>query len=96
MVQQDNNNTPAWLSQVDREDARRQRGLDLAAANRVKKTATGYRIRASSQNKYYKIDRMGSRCSCQDFAERQRPCKHIFAVKAHIAVGISESLFTIS
>ena len=94
MASKDNITTPAWLSQVDREEARRQRGLDLAAANRVKKTSTGYRVRSSSQNKYYTIDEAANRCTCQDFAERQRPCKHVFAVRAHLAVGTSDAPVT--
>lgn len=89
MASQDHNTTPSWLRQGTDSEDRQQRGLALAASNKVRVTSTGYRVRAQSKNGYYQVNSDASVCTCPDFAERQKPCKHVFAVKAFLAVSAS-------
>ena len=89
MAPTDNTNAPSWLSQVPAVEERQRRGLALAASNKVKATTTGFKVRSQTKQKYYTVDLGATKCSCQDFADRQRPCKHVFAVRATMGVAMS-------
>ena len=65
----------------DGDYGRQQRGLAIAALVPVEKNRLGYKVPSQSGNGSYVVSVDGEPfCTCQDFQERQKPCKHIFAV----------------
>ena len=67
----------------DGNTGRRKRGLAIAALVPIKKLRSGYRVPSQSpEGGHYMVNLDGDnpRCSCPDFALRQKPCKHIIAV----------------
>ncbi len=63
-------------------DARQQRGLMIAATARIQEKDGAWVVPSQSQRGRYTVALdEGGRCTCPDFAERQLPCKHIFAVE---------------
>ena len=65
----------------DGDIGRRQRGMAIAALIPVEKNRLGYKVPSQSGNGSYVVSVDGEPfCTCQDFQERQKPCKHIFAV----------------
>ena len=69
----------------DGDYGRQQRGLMIAALANITKDPWGYKVPAQSRSGSYLVnfDR-GCYCTCPDFEERQKPCKHIFAVEAFL------------
>lgn len=62
------------------QNARRQRGLLLAATRRIRKTATGWIVPSQQDaNDKYVVD--GDTCTCPDHTIRGVRCKHLFAVE---------------
>ncbi len=69
---------------IDPTEARRQRGLAIAAVTRIERKQSGlWTVPAQSGTGRYwvRIDGAEPACSCPDFEERGQPCKHIFAVQ---------------
>ena len=67
----------------DGNTGRRKRGLAIAALVPIKKHCSGYRVPSQSpEGGHYMVNLDGDdpRCTCPDFALRQKPCKHIIAV----------------
>ena len=65
----------------DGDIGRQQRGMAIAALVPVEKNRLGYKVPSQSGNGSYVVSVDGEPfCTCQDFQERQKPCKHIFAV----------------
>ena len=69
----------------DGDYGRQQRGLMIAAVANITKDPWGYKVPAQSRSGSYLVnfDR-GPYCTCPDFEERQKPCKHVFAVEAFL------------
>jgi DDE family transposase/SWIM zinc finger len=76
---------------------RRQRGLAIADFCRIVKNKAGYWLVPSQQGKgryTVSLDGANPTCTCDDFAKRNEPCKHIFAAREvaegrvdHVAEG---------
>lgn len=64
-------------------EARRQRGLAIAATTRIFLKDDDWMVQSQSQPKRYRVAKRpsGFRCDCPDFEDRGEPCKHIFAVE---------------
>ena len=71
--------------QDDGDTGRRQRGLAIAALVPITKDRFGYRVPSQSSKKresyIVTLDGDNGGCSCPDYEERQRPCKHLYAVQ---------------
>ena len=69
----------------DGDTGRRQRGMAIAALVPVSKDKIGYRVPSQSSKGSYIVTLNGKDgkdgCSCPDYEERQRYCKHLYAVK---------------
>ena len=64
----------------DGDEGRRQRGLAIAAQVPINRNRLGYEVPSQSDNGSYVVNLDGEPfCTCRDFAERQEPCKHIYA-----------------
>jgi transposase len=78
------NITPAAAKAIDPTEARRQRGLAIAAICRIEQK-NGLWIVPSQSGKgaryWVKPDPVSPTCTCDDFEKRGKPCKHIFAVE---------------
>ena len=50
---------------------------------RIVKTPVGYKVPSQSTNAFYNVIPVNNRvvCDCPDFETREKPCKHIYAVK---------------
>ena len=82
----DENSTVAlWPGQDDGDTGRRQRGLAIAALVPITKDRFGYRVPSQSSKKresyIVTLDGDNGGCSCPDYEERQKPCKHLYAVQ---------------
>jgi transposase len=79
------NITPAAAKAIDPTEARRQRGLAIAALCRIEQRDNGLWIVPSQSGKgaryWVKPDPVSPTCTCDDFEKRGKPCKHIFAVE---------------
>lgn len=66
-------------------DGRRQRGLVIAATQKIERNAAGYFMvpSQSEQTRKYRVVRNGDsfRCACPDHELTGRPCKHAYAVE---------------
>ena len=73
------------LGPLDPDDAgRQQQGLAIAALTRIEKCQLRYKVPSQSTNKLYTVDLDGDEgptCTCSDFGQHQRPCKHIYATQ---------------
>jgi hypothetical protein len=72
---------PAVPQSADPIDARRQRGLAIAARCRIENKGGMWVVPSQTGDGRYYVDAAAPRCTCKDFAEREQPCKHIFAVR---------------
>ena len=81
--QSDINSTVApWPGQDDGDIGRQRRGLAIAALTQIEKNPLGYTIPSLSGNgSYVMTNQNGGYCSCPDFAARQQPCKHLYALE---------------
>jgi transposase len=69
---------------VDPTDARRQRGLAIAAVTRIEQKKSGlWSVPSQKGTGHYwvRLDTDPPTCTCPDFEERSQPCKHVFAVQ---------------
>lgn len=64
-------------------DARQERGLVIAATNKIEQNKLGWKVPSQSGNGSYivNLDHGEPFCSCPDFEKRHQPCKHIHAVE---------------
>ncbi len=64
-------------------DAREERGLVIAATNKIEKNKLGWKVPSQSGNGTYivNLDHGEPFCTCPDFEKRHQPCKHIHAVE---------------
>jgi transposase/predicted nucleic acid-binding Zn finger protein len=65
-------------------EAREQRGLVIAATAKITRRDQGTWIvpSQSAKGRYaVTISKEGKYCTCPDFEERQKPCKHVYAVQ---------------
>lgn len=66
-------------------DTRQERGIQLAERGHSVKQDNGWQVLSQSGNGHYLVQLdNGPRCTCQDFEQRQQPCKHIYAVEQRI------------
>lgn len=77
--------TAPWPGTDDGDDGRRARGLAIAATCRIEKIRLGYKVPSQRGAGDYIVTDIDGQwlCSCPDFEERARPCKHIYAVWFH-------------
>ena len=80
-----NSTVAPWPGQDDGDTGRRQRGLAIAALVPISKDRFGYRVPSQSSKKresyIVTLDGDNGGCSCPDYEERQKPCKHLYAVQ---------------
>lgn len=64
-------------------DARRVKGLEIAATSRITKKGGAWMVPSQSMNGRYTVTREAGefRCSCPDYDLRRLKCKHAFAVE---------------
>lgn len=67
-------------------EARRQRGLAIAAVCRITQKNGQWRVPSQTGNGFYQVNPEPAnpfvpQCTCKDFEERGQPCKHVFAVQ---------------
>ena len=74
-----------WPGQDDGDAGRQQRGIAIAALVPISKDKIGYRVPSQSSKGSYIVTLNGKGgkdgCSCPDYEERQKPCKHLYAVQ---------------
>ena len=80
--------TDASRSSSARDEVRRERGRAILALGNVRMDGKDNRYRVTSQTgeRHYlvSIDRKKGpdwRCECRDWETREKPCKHVYAVK---------------
>jgi transposase len=69
---------------TDPTEARRQRGLAIAALSRIEQRKSGLWTvpsQSGAGNYWVRLDSDPPTCTCPDFEERSQPCKHVFAVQ---------------
>jgi transposase len=69
---------------TDPTEARRQRGLAIAALSRIEQKKSGLWSVPSQKGTgqyWVRLDQDHPTCTCPDFEERSQPCKHVFAVQ---------------
>ncbi len=69
---------------TDPTEARRQRGLKIAALSRIEQKKSGlWSVPSQSGSGQYwvRLDAETPTCTCPDFEHRSQPCKHVFAVQ---------------
>src|SRR5206468_2225887 len=69
---------------TDPSELRRQRGLAIAAVTKIEQQKSGlWSVPSQTGNGRYwvRLDLDPPTCTCPDFAERNQPCKHVFAVQ---------------
>jgi SWIM zinc finger len=69
---------------ADPTEARRQRGLAIAAVTKIEERKAGMWSVPSQKgtgNYWVRLDLEQPTCTCPDFEERAQPCKHVFAVQ---------------
>jgi SWIM zinc finger len=73
------------------DEARKQRGAEIAAQNKIRHTPNGYLVPSQSGWGKYAVIVEGPKpkCTCPDFELRGEPCKHIFAVQIVIQQSFS-------
>jgi transposase len=62
-------------------DSREAKGLEIAARLRVVRDGAFWSVPSQKSNARYKVDPDAPSCTCEDFALRQLPCKHIYATR---------------
>ena len=77
-----------WPGQDDGDAGRQQRGLAIAALTPLKRISLGYSVPSQSRsrtNYVVSVDEGAHFCSCPDFEDRQKDCKHVYAVLLMLA-----------
>ncbi|MDB5069593.1 MAG: Transposase, Is5 family group [Candidatus Eremiobacteraeota bacterium] len=65
-------------------DGREQRGLEIATTKTLRQKGELWLVPSQGGSGTYVVDpteRRGTTCTCPDFEERAKPCKHVFAVE---------------
>ena len=62
-------------------DARETKGLHLATHAAIKQVGNGWHVPSATGSGSYSVDYDATKCTCDDFEIRQKPCKHIHAVR---------------
>src|SRR5205085_5027337 len=79
------NVTPEQAKAIDPNEARRQRGLAIAALTRIVQANGQWIVPSQTGNGSYRVNLNPApfvpMCTCKDYAEREQPCKHVFAVR---------------
>jgi len=76
--------SPVILKFPDPDEARRRRGRAIAAACRIEEREPGLWVvpaQAGGGSYWVRMDDSPPTCTCEDFAKRERDCKHIHAVR---------------
>ncbi len=61
-------------------DARETKGLHLATHAKIEQQGNIWRVPSSTGSGHYIVDEFATKCTCDDFEIRQKPCKHMHAV----------------
>ncbi|GAC1473855.1 MAG: hypothetical protein NVSMB9_23200 [Isosphaeraceae bacterium] len=74
------------MSALEATEARRQRGLAIAAICRIEQKNGQWIVPSQTGNGHYRVNLnppspFVPRCTCPDYEERGEPCKHVFAVE---------------
>ena len=77
------------MSAVEATEARRQRGLAIAAICRIEQKHGQWVVPSQTGNGFHRVNLAPTNphvpmCTCPDFEERGQPCKHVWAVRAVI------------
>jgi transposase len=83
------NITPVEAKALCPTEARRQRGLAIAALTRITQVNGYWVVPSQTGNGSYRVNLKPTSaavpmCTCKDFATRDVPCKHVYAVRAVI------------
>ncbi len=62
-------------------DTREFKGLELAARAKIEFRKTYWYVASASHEGGYNVNADATTCTCEDFELRQKPCKHIHAVR---------------
>src|SRR5262245_18626943 len=76
--------SPVILKFPDPDEARRRRGRAIAAACRIEQRKPGLWVvpaQTGGGSYWVRMDDSPPTCTCEDFAKRERDCKHIHAVR---------------
>ncbi|MEM6428160.1 MAG: transposase [Deinococcota bacterium] len=65
-------------------NSRSLRGFHIALNSNIKTTPKGFIVPSQSSSKKYVVAPDLSRCTCIDYEQRQKPCKHIYAVQHYL------------
>lgn len=63
------------------DDARQQRGLQIAALTKLRRNGTGWLVPSQAGTDTYTVDPRKGTCTCLDYQTRQGKCKHQWAVE---------------
>jgi Transposase DDE domain/SWIM zinc finger len=77
-------NAPVILKIADPDEARRQRGRAIASTTRIEERKPGLWVMPAQSggcNYWVRTDINPPTCTCKDFEAREKPCKHIHAVR---------------
>jgi transposase len=70
---------------TDPDEVRRQRGMAIAAVTRITEKNGYWNVPSQKGNGSYRVilnpPPFVPQCTCKDFAEREQPCKHVYAVR---------------
>ena len=74
------------MQAIDATEARRQRGLAIAAVCKIQRKHDQWIVPSQTGNGTYRVNLQPHNpavpmCSCPDFEERGEPCKHVYAVR---------------
>ncbi|HWE35010.1 MAG TPA: SWIM zinc finger family protein [Isosphaeraceae bacterium] len=79
------NITPAESKAIDPTEARRQRGLAIAAVTKITEVNGQWVVPSQTGKGAYRVNLKAGpfvpQCTCPDYAERGEPCKHVYAVR---------------
>jgi transposase len=82
------NITPEAAKSLDPNESRRQRGLAIAEVTRITEKDGQWIVPSQTGNGYHRVildpPPFVPMCTCKDFAARERPCKHVYAVRSFL------------
>ena len=62
-------------------EPRQQRGLEIAAAKKLRRKGQLWIVPSQARNGAYVVDLSDQTCTCPDYEARSKKCKHIYAVE---------------
>ena len=65
-------------------ESRKIKGLQITQTRQIKQLEDGFAVQSQNSKKFYFVDQEGLNCTCQDFEERTKTCKHAFAVQYYL------------